>query len=97
MKALSSYQKIPVPPLQRELVYQTDLLGKKFAFTGLKHLLGAADFDKAGDRGAGGEPGRAPPAERRGLSARLPSARRHRRPRHAVGVGPNERAGRDPA
>lgn len=50
LKALS---EIHVPPPQPDETYRTELFERPFAFRGLKVLLGAADFDKAGDRLAG--------------------------------------------
>ena len=52
MKTLTPLSSIavPTPPPLRE--YATDFMGKTYAFHGLKALLGAADFSKAGDRNA---------------------------------------------
>lgn len=49
----TSLSDIVVPGPLPEETYQTTFLGETFAFEGLKRLLGAADVDKAGDRGAG--------------------------------------------
>jgi ethanolamine ammonia-lyase large subunit len=53
MKTLTDLTKIPVPTPRLEQVYSGDFFGRTIAFQGLKKLLGAADFDKAGDRNAG--------------------------------------------
>lgn len=45
--------EIPVPTPGAEARYETTLFGRRFTFRGLKALLGAADFEKAGDRLAG--------------------------------------------
>jgi ethanolamine ammonia-lyase large subunit len=44
---------IAVPPALPDVVYADHCFGRDFSFVGLKALLGAADFDKAGDRNAG--------------------------------------------
>ena len=41
----------PLPPADE--IYRTRLFNHDYSFVGLKSLLGAADFSKAGDRGAG--------------------------------------------
>ena len=43
--------KVPNPPVSE--VYKIGILDEEVSFHGLKALLGAADFDKAGDRNAG--------------------------------------------
>ena len=53
MKALTPLDRIFVPPPQPPQPYRIDLLGQSFQFPSLKHLLGAADISKAGDRHAG--------------------------------------------
>ena len=54
MKPLKPLAQVQVPAVKPDETYRVDLLGRRFAFcAGLKRLLGAADFDKAGDRGAG--------------------------------------------
>lgn len=50
MKRLS---EISVPSPRTDEVYKDTLLGQKVEFRGLKNLLAAADFSKAGDRNAG--------------------------------------------
>lgn len=45
--------QIAVPALKSDVVYETQLFDRRFAFRGLKRLLGAADYEKAGDRVAG--------------------------------------------
>src|SRR5689334_25298469 len=42
---------VPVPPPDEE--YIASALGQRVSFRGLKQLLGAADYSKAGDRHAG--------------------------------------------
>src|ERR1041385_3128272 len=42
---------VPVPPTDEE--YGASALGQRVSFRGLKQLLGAADYSKAGDRHAG--------------------------------------------
>src|ERR1041385_9430695 len=42
---------VPVPPTDEE--YGVSALGQRVSFRGLKQLLGAADYSKAGDRQAG--------------------------------------------
>jgi ethanolamine ammonia-lyase large subunit len=53
MPRLTPLDEIPVPSPKADEVYRMGLFGREFAFPGLKRLLGAADFSKAGDRGAG--------------------------------------------
>jgi ethanolamine ammonia-lyase large subunit len=53
MKTLTDLAKIPVPAPQPPAVYRGVFFEREIAFTGLKELLGAADYDKAGDRNAG--------------------------------------------
>lgn len=53
MPSLVPLTEIPVPPARPGAVYTVELFGKIYRFDGLKALLGAADFDKAGDRLAG--------------------------------------------
>jgi ethanolamine ammonia-lyase large subunit len=53
MKLLTPLDQIAVPPPQGDETYETEHLGRHYRFTGLKRLLGAADFGKAGDRNAG--------------------------------------------
>src|SRR5881296_2617411 len=43
--------EVPAPPPDEE--YIAGALGQRISFRGLKHLLGAADYSKAGDRNAG--------------------------------------------
>src|SRR5258708_9863445 len=42
---------VPIPPADE--IYRTRLFDHDYSFVGLKSLLGAADFSKSGDRGAG--------------------------------------------
>jgi ethanolamine ammonia-lyase large subunit len=44
---------IPVPAPKPERTYTLDSMGRSVSFVGLKRLLGAADYSKAGDRNAG--------------------------------------------
>src|SRR5262249_54964369 len=45
--------QIPVPDPPPDEIYRVRLFDHDYSFVGLKSLLGAADFSKAGDRGAG--------------------------------------------
>src|SRR6266478_2613242 len=45
--------QVPVPDPPPDEIYRVRLLNHDYSFVGLKSLLGAADFSKAGDRGAG--------------------------------------------
>jgi ethanolamine ammonia-lyase large subunit len=53
MKSLTSQAAIPVPDPKPDQSYGGKFFDRDYAFVGLKRLLGAADFDKAGDRNAG--------------------------------------------
>ena len=53
MKTLTALDSIPVPAPQPDAVYTTAVGDREFTFRGLKKLLGAADYSKAGDRNAG--------------------------------------------
>lgn len=53
MKSLTPLDRIPVPPPRADEAYHIRLFDHDYSFLNLKHLLGAADFTKAGDRGAG--------------------------------------------
>jgi ethanolamine ammonia-lyase large subunit len=53
VKTLTPLDKVPVPPPAADEVYSEEKTGRLFSFRGLKSLLGAADYDKAGDRNAG--------------------------------------------
>ena len=53
MKPLSNVEQIKVPAVNLDAVYSITLLDRTFTFTNLKHVLGAADISKAGDRKAG--------------------------------------------
>ncbi|MCA3130952.1 MAG: ethanolamine ammonia-lyase subunit EutB [Betaproteobacteria bacterium] len=53
MHAPTPLARIAVPPPRPDETYTTTVLERRFAFTGLKALLGAADLSKAGDRVAG--------------------------------------------
>lgn len=52
MKTLTPLDAISVPPVRREQTYHFGAFGRSYSFSGLRALLGAADFDKAGDRNA---------------------------------------------
>lgn len=43
---------IPIPEPKPDMCYQLEIADRTFSFVGLKKLLGAADFSKAGDRTA---------------------------------------------
>lgn len=53
MKPLTPLDQIPVPVPPADEIYRVRLFNHDYSFVGLKSLLGAADFSKAGDRGAG--------------------------------------------
>ncbi|MBI3270800.1 MAG: ethanolamine ammonia-lyase [Planctomycetes bacterium] len=53
MPPLTPLDRIPVPDPPPDQTYETRVLDRGFSFVGLKRLLGAADYDKAGDRNAG--------------------------------------------
>jgi ethanolamine ammonia-lyase large subunit len=53
MKPLTPLDQIPVPIPPADEIYRVRLFDHDYSFVGLKSLLGAADFSKAGDRGAG--------------------------------------------
>lgn len=53
MPALNSLSDIRVPKPKPDQTYEISLVDRRFTFPGLKRLLGAADFDKAGERLAG--------------------------------------------
>ena len=53
MVTLTPLPHIPVPPPQPDHDYALTVLGSRYEFHGLKRLLGAADYSKAGDRHAG--------------------------------------------
>jgi ethanolamine ammonia-lyase large subunit len=52
MKKLSNLSEIKLPKVQTPRAYQTTWHGRNFTFCDLKHVLGAADISKAGDRNA---------------------------------------------
>lgn len=52
MRKLSSLNQIRLPQITPPRTYETDLHGRNFLFRDLKHVLGAADISKAGDRNA---------------------------------------------
>ncbi len=52
-KTLNKIEQIKVPEPCTSLPYNITLLDRNFTFTDLKHVLGAADISKAGDRKAG--------------------------------------------
>jgi ethanolamine ammonia-lyase large subunit len=51
--ALPTLEQIPVPKPAPERVYSTRCFERSISYQGLKRLLGAADYSKAGDRNAG--------------------------------------------
>ncbi len=53
IKTLNKIEQIKVPEPCVSLPYNITLLDRDFTFTNLKHVLGAADISKAGDRKAG--------------------------------------------
>ena len=53
MKTLTALDSIRVPAPRPDAVYTTAVGDREFTFRGLKKLLGAADYSKAGDRNAG--------------------------------------------
>jgi ethanolamine ammonia-lyase large subunit len=53
MRELMHLSDIPVPDPKPDEVYRAQLLDREVQFVGLKRLLGAADYSKAGDRTAG--------------------------------------------
>src|SRR5437899_2685180 len=53
MKNLSRLDEIAVPRPPNDELYTAHKFGRQFSFAGLKGLLGAADYSKAGDRNAG--------------------------------------------
>ena len=53
MKNLSPCDEIVVPRPPNDECYSFHKFGRQFSFAGLKGLLGAADYSKAGDRNAG--------------------------------------------
>src|SRR5438105_1961909 len=53
LRSLTPLSAIPVPEPKPDEIYVGDFFGRKIHFQGLKQLLGAADFSKAGDRNAG--------------------------------------------
>ena len=53
MKILSKIEQIQVPIPKPDAPYSVTLLDRTFKFANLKHVLGAADISKAGDRKAG--------------------------------------------
>ena len=52
MKKLSHLSEIKLPKVQAPCAYPAILHGRNFIFRDLKHVLGAADISKAGDRNA---------------------------------------------
>ena len=53
MKTLSEIEQIQLPAPRPDVPYSITLLDRAFTFAHLKHVLGAADISKAGDRKAG--------------------------------------------
>ncbi len=52
MELLKPLDQIPVPVPPPDEIYRVRMFNHDYSFVGLKSLLGAADFSKAGDRGA---------------------------------------------
>jgi ethanolamine ammonia-lyase large subunit len=52
LKTLTPIDQIAVPGACSDDIYTARKYGRDYSFPGLKRLLGAADFDKAGDRNA---------------------------------------------
>src|SRR5260370_18816698 len=52
MHSPNPLDQIPVPDPPADEIYRVRLFNHDYSFVGLKSLLGAADFSKAGDRGA---------------------------------------------
>ncbi len=53
MRELTALTEINVPEPKPDEVYTVKLFDREVRFQGLKQLLGAADYSKAGDRQAG--------------------------------------------
>jgi ethanolamine ammonia-lyase large subunit len=53
VKSLSKIELIILPTVRPDRSYSVTLLDRTFTFANLKHVLGAADISKAGDRKAG--------------------------------------------
>jgi ethanolamine ammonia-lyase large subunit len=53
MRKLTALNDISVPAPKPDEIYSLNLFGREIRFRGLKSLLGAADYSKAGDRQAG--------------------------------------------
>ncbi|MEO7331223.1 MAG: hypothetical protein ABI193_21790, partial [Minicystis sp.] len=53
MKELRPLSEIEVPPPRPDERYRLEVFGEEISFLGLKTLLGAADYSKAGERHAG--------------------------------------------
>lgn len=53
MHGLTPLNEIPVPEPRPNAPYRMSSLGRDLCFSGLKEVLGAADYSKAGDRHAG--------------------------------------------
>ncbi|MBS0268822.1 MAG: hypothetical protein JSS54_07570, partial [Proteobacteria bacterium] len=53
MVDLQPWRQIEVPEPRSDELYEITLFDRPYRFLGLKTLLGAADFDKAGDRNCG--------------------------------------------
>jgi ethanolamine ammonia-lyase large subunit len=53
MKTLNKIEQIKLPAPRPDAPYSVVLLDRTFTFANLKHVLGAADISKAGDRKAG--------------------------------------------
>src|SRR5438309_9862266 len=52
MHVLKPIEQIHYPHPPADEIYRVRMFNHDYSFTGLKSLLGAADFSKAGDRGA---------------------------------------------
>jgi ethanolamine ammonia-lyase large subunit len=53
MKTLTPLVDIHLPEVRNDQTYTTSCMDQQFSFQGLKALLGAADYSKAGERNAG--------------------------------------------
>ena len=53
MQTLTPLAEIEVPDVRRDQTYTTSCMDQQLSFQGLKALLGAADYSKAGERNAG--------------------------------------------
>lgn len=81
MKSLTPLDAIPLPAPRPDEDYRFRFIDADYHFHGLKHLLGAADYSKAGDRNAGlSAQGDTPREAARALLAGLTLQHLHDRP-----------------